>query len=97
MIKTAIALPALLLCASAHATCVTDSPELGDIGPASELICAHLERRSPDADIAIVERKIQSGEIVHVTVEVDGKRESRMYRLQGADWQPIEPLTAGIQ
>ena len=90
------ALP-LAITFSAHGACVSDSFELGDIGPNAERVCALLASQSQAADVRILDRKIQTPNIVHLTVKINGQKASQILHLRGADWQLVEPLTAGIQ
>lgn len=70
----------------ANATCVTDPPEIGDIGPGSGLVCQELMQHYPDAAIAVVGRSIHSPTEVTVTASVDGRPILLAYRLTGFTW-----------
>jgi len=82
----------LLSSSAAHAACLPDSPELGDIGPDSQLVCMMLESHSPNSKISVIDRKIQSHKRMSVIVDVDGRTESLNYTLIGADWILKEPV-----
>lgn len=75
------------LAVGAEACCVPDAPEIGDIGPASTVVCRDLDRLYPGAAAAVTGRTIKSGSEVAVMVTVDGERLSLPYRLNGFDWQ----------
>lgn len=47
MIKQTLILAMLPVAVSAGAACMTDPPEMGDIGPGSEVVCDGLEREFP--------------------------------------------------
>lgn len=53
--------------------CTPDPPEIGDIGPVSELVYRDLEQRFPESIAAVANRTIPSSERVEVLVSVDGK------------------------
>lgn len=55
------------------AMCTPDPPEIGDIGPVSELVYRDLEQRFPESITAVENRTIRSPERVEVLVSVDGK------------------------
>jgi len=87
MLKT-ILLPLTLSFSSVtYGSCLLDSPEIGDIGPGSQLVCQLLESRFPQLDIAILDRKIHSYDTVSVIVEVNDQHETMEYKLKGADWK----------
>jgi len=80
--------PALpLLPAASRATCTGDAPEMGDIGPASELVCADLERRFAGATLAVEDRWIHSPTAVSVQTTVDGAPVPMRYELIGHRWR----------
>jgi hypothetical protein len=87
MIKQTLLLAALPVVLGARATCVNDPPELGDIGPASELVCGELERRFPGAALAVEGRSIQSPTEVSVITSVDGTPVVMNYELVGYSWR----------
>jgi hypothetical protein len=98
MIKQ-ILIPALLPVAlGAGAACVTDPPEMGDIGPSSELVCNGLERRFPGAALVIEGRSIHSPTAVSVSASVDGRPTLLRYTLAALTWSITEPGggTAGL-
>jgi hypothetical protein len=63
-------------------------PEIGDIGPNSELLCKQLAERFPNADLAVEGRSIRSPTEVSVGARVDGKPVSLRYLLLGYQWRP---------
>jgi hypothetical protein len=71
----------------ANANCVTDAPEIGDIGPGSDLVCNALESRFPGAALAVEGRAIHSPTEVTVTASVDGDPVSLRYELTGYTWR----------
>jgi hypothetical protein len=70
----------------ANATCVTDPPEIGDIGPGSGLVCRELTQRFPGTALAVEGRSIHSPTEVRVTASVDGRPILLAYRLTGFTW-----------
>ena len=70
----------------ANATCVTDPPEIGEIGPSSGLVCQELTQRYPGAALAVDGRSIHSPTEVRVTASVDGRPILLAYRLTGFTW-----------
>ena len=91
-----ISLPlALAFSSVSYGACMPDSPEMGDIGPSSELVCDLLESQIPRTNIAIIDRKIHSPNSVSVIVLRDGQSRSLQYKLKGADWELIEATLAG--
>lgn len=91
-----IILTTLLSSSVAHAACLPDSSELGDIGPESQLVCTMLESRSPDSEISILDRRIGSRDKVSVIIEVNGRAGVLNYRLIGADWILTEPVLVTV-
>lgn len=84
--KTTIILALLPFALGANASCVTDPPEMGDIGPASGLVCQALTQRFPGATLAVEGRSIHSPTEVRVTASVDGRPILLGYRLAGVEW-----------
>lgn len=82
-----LVLSLLPIAASVQATCVTDTPEIGDIGPGSELVCRQLEGRFASADLAVLDRSIRSPTDVTLVVSVDGTPVKMHYGLIGYTWQ----------
>ena len=79
-----------------YASCVADSPEIGDIGPDGTRICTALEQDFPSATIQLENRKIQTPTEVIITALVDGQSFSIAYRLVNADWiRSAGPCLAG--
>jgi hypothetical protein len=78
------------------AMCTPDSPEIGDIGPVSELVCRDLEKRFPGAITAVENRTIRSPERVEILVSVDGESMVLGYALDGFVWEPL-PLKDGTE
>ena len=95
MLKTILLPLSLTFSSVAFAACLPDSPELGDVGPDSQLVCTRLGARFPQTNIVVVDRKIHSPNSVSVIVTVDGQSESLEYKLIGADWELTEPALAG--
>ena len=71
---------------SANAACLTDPPEVGDIGPGSGLVCQELAQRYPGAALAVEDRAIHSPSEVGVTASVDGSAVLLHYTLTGGEW-----------
>lgn len=74
------------LALGANASCVTDPPEMGDIGPGSGLVCQELTQRFPGATLAVEGRSIHSPTEVSVTASVGGRPILLDYRLAGGEW-----------
>jgi hypothetical protein len=74
------------LALGANASCVTDPPEMGDIGPSSGLVCQELAQRFPGAALGVEGRAIHSPTEVSVTASVDGRPILFGYRLAGNEW-----------
>ena len=70
----------------AQASCRADDPEICDIGPDGNRVCAALERDFPNANIHVYDQEIKSPSNVVVTARVDGRPFSVAYRLENADW-----------
>ena len=87
MIKQTLIVSMLPFALAAQATCVSDPPEIGDTGPASELVCSELERRFPNAALAVAGRSIHSPTEVSVMTEVDGLPVLMHYELSGYSWR----------
>lgn len=68
------------------ALCTPDAPEMGDIGPSSELVCRSLERRFPDGKTVVENRRILSPDSVAVQVSIDGEPVVLTYELIGFRW-----------
>jgi len=83
-----LVLSLLPIAASVQASCITDSPEIGDIGPGPELVCRQLERRFASADLAVLDRSIRSPTDVTVLVSVNGTPVPIHYELIGYTWRP---------
>ena len=71
------------------AMCTPDPPEIGDIGPVSELVCRDLEKRFPGSIMAVENRTIRSPERVEILVSVDGESMVLGYALDGFVWKPV--------
>jgi hypothetical protein len=82
-----LTLTLLPITVAASANCVTDAPEIGDIGPNSELVCKALESRYPGAALAVEGRAIHSPTEVSVMASVDGQPVSLNYELSGYTWR----------
>lgn len=70
----------------AHATCVTDAPEIGDIGPGSDLVCDQLRDQFPGAALAVENRVISSPTSVSVIASVNRAPIHLRYDLSGYVW-----------
>jgi hypothetical protein len=95
MIKPILTLAMLSAAFATRATCLTDPPEMGDIGPGSRLVCAELERQFPGAALAVTGRAIHSPTQVSVDVSVDGQPMERRYDLSGYRWR-LDRTGAGV-
>ena len=71
---------------AARASCTNDAPEVGDIGPASELVCAELEQRYSASELSVEGRSIHSPNAVSLHVLVNGTPRSMRYELIGYQW-----------
>ncbi|MGB5831592.1 MAG: hypothetical protein WBG92_06320 [Thiohalocapsa sp.] len=70
----------------AQAACLTDAPEIGDIGPGSDLVCDQLQNQFPGAALAVESRVIHSPTDVSVLASVDGTPMRLRYNLAGYVW-----------
>jgi hypothetical protein len=86
-VRNMLILSLLPIAASVQATCVTDSPEIGDIGPGSELVCRQLEDRFTSDALMVLDRTIRSPTEVTVLVSVNGAPVEMQYELIGYTWQ----------
>ncbi len=89
MLPRALVLAALMLTLDANAVCVNDAPEIGDIGPASELVCGELEQLFPGSVLAVENREIHSPAAVLVLTSVDGVPVAMRYELVGLVWHLV--------
>lgn len=78
----------LPLATSVPAACITNPPEIGDIGPDSELVCRQLGGRFASADLAILDRTVHSPNDVTVDASVHGMPVQIRYELIGYSWRP---------
>jgi hypothetical protein len=90
--KRLLLLAIVPLAAGAEACCLPDAPEIGDIGPASSVVCRELEQRYPGADIKVTGRSIASDSDVAVTATIDGEALSLPYHLKGYAWELADTL-----
>lgn len=97
MNKFAFIVGVLVLSFDAHANCLLDAPEIGDIGPDSGVVCRELEPRFPGSTIAIENRSIHSPESISVLVSVNAKPMAMRYELSGAAWRLSEGVGATVQ
>ncbi len=95
MIKPTLTLALLPLAFATQAACLTDPPEMGDIGPSSNLVCAELERQFPGAALAVTGRAIHSPTAVSVGVSVDSQPMELRYDLSGYRWR-LDQAGAGV-
>jgi hypothetical protein len=86
-IKQMLILSMLPVAASAQATCMSDAPEIGDIGPSSEVVCRQLESHFAGAKLAVQGRAIHSPTEVSVLTSVDGTPVRMGYELTGYTWR----------
>lgn len=82
-------LPAAL---GAHAACLPDAPEIGDIGPNSSGVCRALEKRFPGVLLTVDDRSVHSPTAVTVSASVDGNPVRLDYRLIGFEWVLDTPV-----
>ncbi len=94
MMKNTICLAALFFATNAGATCIGDSIEIGDIGPATDQLCAVLQAKHPGHSITITNRHILSSEQVDIDYAVKQLEGHINYRLVGANWIQTEPVLA---
>jgi hypothetical protein len=87
MIKPTLTLAILLVAFAAHATCLKDPPEMGDIGPSSELVCTALAQLFPGAALTVVGRSIHSPTEVAVAASVNGRPIALRYKLSRYTWR----------
>lgn len=87
MFKIVLLSLALSLSTVVNGSCLPDPPELGDIGPDSNVVCQLLESWLPESNIAILDRNFPAYDTVSITVEVDGRHETIEYKLERADWK----------
>lgn len=76
----------LLVNLPAFALCTPDAPEMGDIGPSSEVVCRTLEQHFPDATTVVENREILSPSSVAVRISVDGEPTILAYELSRFAW-----------
>ncbi|MCG6897845.1 MAG: hypothetical protein LJE60_12170 [Thiocapsa sp.] len=88
----------LATASAAQAACRADPPEIGDIGPDSELVCRGLEQRFPNAELAVEGRSIHTPTEVTVRVSVDGEERPLRFSLAGFTWhlRQAEGDAAGV-
>lgn len=80
-----------------QASCLAHEPEIGDIGPSGDRVCAALERDFPNANIHLFDQSIHSPTNVVFTVQIDGRPFSVEYQLENADWiKSHGPCLAGV-
>lgn len=84
MLLMAMLLPAV---GGAQADCVTDAPEIGDIGPGADLVCDQLQQRFAGSVLAVAGRSILSPTEVLVLAAVDEQQLTMRYELDGFDWR----------
>ena len=88
MLKHTLVLSTVLIAFDANAGCMLDAPEIGDIGPSSELVCQELEQRFPGSTLAVDGRTIQSPDQVSVQASVNSEPVTLRYSLDGFAWRP---------
>jgi hypothetical protein len=86
-IQRMLILSLLLAAGGAQAACLTDAPEIGDIGPGSDLVCDQLRDQFPGAALAVENRVIHSPTGVSVLASVNGAPIELRYDLTGYVWQ----------
>jgi hypothetical protein len=84
----------LIATSGVQAQCLVDSPEIGDIGPASERVCTYLEQRFPTSALQVRSREIRSPRYVSLLVSVDGKPDRIEYELSGMNWSVTQKIGA---
>ena len=90
MHKHTLVISTVLFAFDANAGCMIDAPEIGDIGPSSELVCRDLEARFPNSILAVRDRHILTPEEVGVQASVDGQVVTLRYELSGFAWRTAE-------
>lgn len=90
MLKHTLVLSTVLFAFDANASCMLDEPEIGDIGPSSELVCRELEKLFPGSTLAVDGRTIYSPDKVTVQVSVNREPVTLTYGLDGYVWRPAE-------
>lgn len=90
MLKKILLPLALIIAPQAHSACQPDVAQIGDVGPSSQSVCELLEAQYPQADSAVVGRKIVTDSAVSLNVVIDGKPQLLSFNLKGADWQPMQ-------
>lgn len=95
MRKTILFAALLSMTGISHAICVTDAPEIGDVGPASEYVCDMLDAWIPQANIAILDRTPLSPDSVSILVSLNGHQKFLKYVLSGPRWVLSEEALIG--
>jgi hypothetical protein len=90
MIKHTLVLSTVLFACDANAGCLIDAPEIGDIGPSSEIVCRELERRFPGSILTVEGRSIHSAQEVSVQASVNSEPVALTYSLDGFAWHPSD-------
>lgn len=91
MPKAIMILVTVLLAPAVYGGCQVDSPELGDIGPESLLVCKMLEHQHPySGSIKVLGREPYSRNRVRVFIEVDNRQASLLYDLVRANWHLVD-------
>ncbi|MCU7802894.1 MAG: hypothetical protein KZQ96_06820 [Candidatus Thiodiazotropha sp. (ex Lucinoma borealis)] len=95
MFKMTMFTLSLLMC-SPHiqAVCLVDTLELGDIGPASQLVCDSIASFYPGKQIEIIDREISSQRDVTILLSIEKQHHTLSYQLVGADWKLNQPKVA---
>ena len=83
-----------LISSLAMADCTPASPEIGEIGPSSELVCRELQRRFPASMTAVESRTILSPTQVAIKVSVNGQTTVLRYELAHFAWKLTTPEDA---
>ncbi|MCU7932242.1 MAG: hypothetical protein KZQ90_15680 [Candidatus Thiodiazotropha sp. (ex Codakia rugifera)] len=88
MFKMTMVTLSLLTC-SPHiqAVCPVDIQEIGDIGPASQLVYDTIASFYPGRLVEIFDREISSQRSVTILLSIEKQHHTLSYQLVGADWK----------
>ncbi|MCG8426454.1 MAG: hypothetical protein MI754_03750 [Chromatiales bacterium] len=90
MIKKILIPLALVASSATQASCLTDVPEIGDIGPGSDQVCDLLRVTFPAASTAVIDRDVRGNNTVVVKVLVDEQPKFLHYHLIGVEWRLLD-------
>jgi hypothetical protein len=92
----AASVAAYFLFTNSYAACLIDEPEMGDVGPASELVCESLAGFSRVGEVKIIDRDILAPDRVSIRVETLGRQIVLGYKLIGMEWRHTEDTTVAL-